>query len=297
MLSFQCNNCGGEMSVSRIGELECPYCGSRNFFNDSQLVEYKAFRLRMLECLSALAQSEEWEASTARLWSNSETEVFCDKDGMDITIEYIYKSIKDDIHIYSARKNVIFIYPKDKKILAECGIKAFSGITFPQADMRGLSKCFPSLMGKFELKDGRYMVVCSKSENMYPVEMFGALPAKHVEWIISRLENIACVMEFNDMVHGGISPETVFINPKTHEASLLGGWHRAIEKRSYDNSDLHDIRDTAKKLLGKDYGDAPKPLIKFIKSRPAKDAYEDFGVWDDVIEKELGGRHFTEFKL
>lgn len=297
MLSFQCNNCGGEMSVSRIGELDCPYCGTRNFFSDSQLEQYKEFRLRMLEYLRGLAENEQTKASEDKLWMNSESITFVTNDGTDITVEYVYKCIKDGIHIYAARKNVIMIYPQDKVSYAQNAIAAFSRIEYPQADMRGLNRSFPSLVGRFELNNGSYMVVLSKAESMYPVEMFGDLTAKHVEWIVSRLENIACVMEYNEMTHGGISPENVFINPKTHEAALLGGWHNARRKMRNENKDLLDIRSTAKKLLGRDYGDAPKPLIKFIDGSPAQDAYEDFAKWDSVIENELGGRHFTEFKL
>ncbi len=297
MLSFQCNNCGGEMAVSRIGELACPYCGTHNFFSDSQLEQYKEFRLRMLEYLRGLADDEQTKASEERLWMNCEKVTFVDKDGTDITIEYVYKCIKDDVHIYAARKNVILVYPPNKVGDAKDAMDSFLKIEYPQADMRELNKCFPSLAGRFELMNGSYMVVLSKAESMYPVEMFGALTAKHVEWIISRLENIACVMEYNEMVHGGISPEHVFINPKTHEAALLGGWHQARDKRREDKTDLLDIRKTAKKLLGRDYGDAPKPLIKFIEGKPAQDAYDDFAKWDSVIENELGGRHFTEFKI
>lgn len=297
MLSFQCNNCGGEMAISRIGALTCPYCGSHNFFSDSQLEEYKEFRLRMLEYLRGLADNEKTKASEDKLWMNSERVTFVDKEGTDITIEYIYKSIKDGIHIYAAKKNVILIYPADKVEYGMNAINAFSRIEYPQADMRELNRSFPNLVGRFELNNGSCMLVLSKAESMYPVEMFGDLTAKHVEWIISRLENIACVMEYNEMTHGGISPENVFINPKTHEAALLGGWHCVEDKKWNDNRDLVDIRSTAKKLLGKDYGDAPKPLIRFIDGSPRKDAYEDFEKWDSVIENELGGRHFTEFKL
>lgn len=306
MLSFQCNNCGGEMAISRIGELTCPYCGTHNFFSDSQLAQYKEFRSRMLEYMSALARNEQTKASEDRLWANSETDTFVTNDGTDITIEYIYKGFEDGVHIYAARKNVIMIYPKDKYGDGAKAIRMFSELVYPQADVKDLARNFPSMVGKFELKDGSLMIVCSKSESMYPVEMFGALIAKHVEWIISRLENIACVMEYNEMIHNGITPTNIYINPKTHEAALYGGWHKAGKnmdfkagkiKLEHSTKDLQDIRQTAKSLLGRDYGDAPQPLINFINGRPANDAYDDFAKWDNVIENELGGRHFTEFKI
>lgn len=295
MISFRCKHCGGEMSVSRIGALKCPYCGSKNFFSDSQLKEYKSFRQRMLEYLSAAADEEVAAQNMEWLWNYVETASFRDMDGMDITIEYIYKSMEDGIWMYCARRNVIYIYPADKKNLAQTTINSFSKITYPQADMKGLQRCFPVLAGKYELEDGSIMLVYSKNENMYPAGMFGSLPAAHVEWIISRLENIACVLAFSDMVHNGITTESVFINPVTHEAALFGGWYGA--RRTYQGTDidLKDLRKTAIELLGEDYDNAPKPVKRFLESTPASSAYDDFDMWDKVIENELGGRHFAKF--
>jgi len=285
------------MAVSRIGDLACPYCKSRNFFTDKELHEYKNFRIRVLEYLSAMSETTKSDEKLAKLWRETNTVVFTDKDGTDITVKYIYKSVEDEIWMYSSHKNVIYIYPSNHKKRADSSINIISELTFPQADMKGLYRCFPVLTGRYELEDGRIMVVYSKDENLYPVAMFGNLVASHVEWIISRLENIACVLEFNDMTHGGITQESVFINPITHEVVLFGGWHKATKYIIPPSRDLNDIRRVAEKLLGKGFGDAPKPLVKFIKSKPAKNAYIDFERWDEVIEKELGGRHFTKFKI
>lgn len=297
MISFKCKNCGGEMAVSRIGDLACPYCASRNFFSDRELQEYRTFRMRMLEYLRALAEEGESSRGLERLWDDAETCVFRAKDGTDITIQYIYKSMEDGIWMYSARKNVIYIYPKDKTRMADRTIETFQSIAYPQADMRGLDRCFPTLAGRYELEDESIMLVYSKDENMYPLAMFGSLPAKHVEWIISRLENIACVLAFNETEHGAMTTESVFINPLTHEAALLGGWYHCKTAVGTSVKDLQDIRKVAEKMLGENYGDAPKPLISFIKKKPAKSAYDDFAMWDRVIEEELGGRHFTKFEI
>lgn len=296
MISFQCTSCGGDMSVDRIGELVCPYCGTKNFFSDKQLQEYKEFRLRMLEYLSAVAEDRKTSEGKEFIWSQAESATFQEVDGTDITIQYLYKGTEDGVDMYCAHSNVIYIYPKNAVNQAEEAINAFSKLSFPQADMRGLGRCFPSLVGRYDLMDGRQMLVYSKEEDFYPLALFGELIAEHVEWIISRLENIACVLLYNLMIHGGISIKSVFINPRTHEAALLGGWQKACIGTGTSEQDLKAIRRVAKEMLGEGCKTAPEALIRFIESKPARTAYEDFAIWDKVIEIELGGRHFTRFE-
>lgn len=297
MLGFVCEACGGDMKVHRTGELVCPYCGVKNFFTDKQLAEYKEYRLRMLEYLSAVAEDRVTSAGAEAVWNNARTITFQDAEGDDITIQYLYHTREKGVDMYSARNNVIYIYPVLRTEQADKAIRAFSRLAFPQADMKGLGRCFPKLAGDYKLKNGSRMLVYSKEENFYPLGLFGDLIPEHVEWMISRLENIACVLLYNEMEHGGISKDSVFINPKTHEAALLGGWENAHTGVSSSEPDLKAIRQVAGEMLGDGYKKAPKPLIRFIESKPASIAYEDFANWDKVIETQLGGRHFTKFEM
>lgn len=297
MLKFQCEACGGDMSVDRIGELVCPYCGVKNFFSDRQLQEYKEFRLRMLEYLSAVAEDRKTPEGKALIWNQAESASFQDKDGTDITIQYLYHGKEKGVDMYCANSNVIYIYPKGMEEQADRAIQVFSKLTFPQADMKGLGRCFPRLAGDYKLKDGARMLVYSKEEDFYPLALFEDMIPEHVEWIISRLENIACVLLYNNMSHGAISTKSVFINPRTHEAALFGGWEQAGIGAVTSEQDLKAIRRVAGELLGEGYKKAPKPLIRFIEGNPKATAYDDFAVWDRVIETELGGRHFTKFEM
>lgn len=297
MINFQCKSCGGDMSLNRIGELVCPYCGVKNFFSDKQLREYKEFRLRMLEYLSAVAEDRKTPEGKAFLWERAETVSFEGEDGTDITIQYLYHGKENGVEMYCANSNVIYIYSKGMTEQADKAIRMFSGLTFPQADMKDLSRCFPRLAGDYKLKDGRRMLVYSKEEDFYPLTLFGDMIPEHVEWVVSRLENIACVLLYNNMSHGAISTKSVFINPRTHEAALFGGWQQAGTGVVTSERDLRAIRRVAGEMLGTGYKTAPTPLIRFIEGKPMETAYDDFAAWDKVIETELGGRHFTKFEM
>ena len=51
MITYKCENCGGEMVIRASGDLVCDYCGSKSHFSDAQLREYREFRKNMLEYL------------------------------------------------------------------------------------------------------------------------------------------------------------------------------------------------------------------------------------------------------
>jgi len=296
MISFKCKNCGGEMTISHTGDVFCPYCGTKHNFSDRELENYKVFRRRMLEYLSAVAEDRAKATDYDYLWNNCETASFVTADDTDLTIRYIYVCTYDGIKMYVGRETVVFEYSSLQEELLDKSIKNIGMVTYPSADMKDLNRCIPRGKGSYRLKDNRLLWAISKDEGLFPLPLFGNLAYEDVAWIVSRLENIACLLEYNEMTHGGIDPETVFINPKTHEAALLGGWHKAGKSDFFDSTkDLKDIRITAKKLLGDGYVGIPEMFKDFISKAPKKEAYEDFKYWDEVIEKGLGGRRFHKF--
>ena len=121
-------------------------------------------------------------------------------------------------------------------------------------------------------------------------------------WIISRLENLCCVLEFNSLVHPDINPDTIFINPYTHQASLFGNWWNVTRKNAMGDDkvirrtsmNLLGLRRTAGELLGDD--SAPQALTDFISSVPREDAYEDFAFWDEMLIQAYGERKFINFE-
>ena len=174
-------------------------------------------------------------------------------------------------------------------------LQNLSRVRFPGADMRGLSRLFPTLTSRLELKDGGLLLAFQRGTDFFPLGSFGCLPYEHGAWILSRLENLCCVMEYSGLIHGGFTLDSVYINPYTHEAALYGGWWRTRPKLKGETTDLADIRRLIMRLLGENRDVSPRPFLDFLASKPASDAYQDFARWDDVIENKLGGRKFARF--
>ena len=314
-LSYKCRSCGSEMSVDSSGALVCEYCGSKYNLKDEELKDYRVFRQQMLEYLRRrhdenLSGGSEEENRYSRLWDMAQKETFTASDGEEITLSYLYSSAirtgagfpgAGVIRMFITRNNVIYVFNGHDSHLADAAVEMVSKIRYPAADVRGLKECFPVFAGRYELRGGALnkgvMLIYERPANLFPLSMFGAFTPEHAAWIVSRMENICCVLFYSGLTHGGITEDNFFINPFSHHGALIGGWWSAGQ--SYigrDNTkDLKDVRKTADHILGIHRNDIPDEFDRFIRSRPEKSAYDDFARWDEVIEKGFGGRRFAGY--
>ena len=300
MLSLKCKNCGGEMVVDGSGSLACGYCGSKYSFHDRELEGYRNFRLQMLQYLRGVHdQKLNGESHEDLLWANAETICYCTRDEKEITLRYLYSHDDGVAQSYLTRSSAVFVFQESSK--ADQMLEGIRKLSYPPADVKGLQECFPRLNGRYDLKDGGVLLAFDRPENLFPLSMFGSLSPEHVAWIISRMENICCVLCYSDLIHAGISEESIWINPFNHHAVLMGKWYLAREMSGAGfgvkrDQDLVDLRKTADRVLGMNKENAPKELSEFINKWPAEDAYADFADWDQVIEKGFGGRRFAQMK-
>ena len=110
------------------------------------------------------------------------------------------------------------------------------------------------------------------------------------------------------MAHPEITPDTVYINPYTHQASLYGAWWEAGKFNSYSYSkrlplfgqvSLMGLRNTAAMALGcadvNHLGgvNIPRDFANFLRSTPRVTAYDDFAYWDDQMIRAYGERKFV----
>lgn len=296
MITLKCKNCGGEMSVDPQGEIVCPYCGSKTHLSDIEFKEYKQFRLNILNYLRAAADAKASEEDGIFLWNYHSSATYVSADGTNIHIRYLFYTKDDGVESYVAKESVVLVFSQTQKHKADRMLENLHLLQYPSADMKNLGQYFPRIKSRMELNDGGVLIAIEKPVNVYPLYAFGNLRPQHVAWIVSRMENFCCVFEYSDLVQNGISIDSVYINPKTHEAYLYGGWWNAASKGCrVDVTDLKALRHTADRVMGNYRDEAPKQFISFIKNAPADNAYDDFGLWDRVIEEGFGGHHFVKF--
>ena len=287
MITYKCRNCGAQLNLSDAGGFTCTYCGSRAFMSDSELRGNDEFRKKIISYYMARAMEKENDYSGDNLFEETGSVSFTLNNSQPLSISYMDKYVYPGMECYLARRNMVYIF--DKREGADQFMRGLLSLSFPEADMK-LDRCFPQLAQRASLKDGREVLIFVRKPYFYPVEVFAPLKAEHLAWVISRMENICCALEFSGISHGDISPSSILVNPVTHEGMLFGDWRNV--GRGNTSEDLKQIRKTAKMILIKN--DGPDKMAEFLGSSPRKNAYEDFEYWDTVIEIGFGGHKFIK---
>lgn len=289
MLNYKCSSCGAQLTLGNAGSLVCNYCGGRSFLTDSDFKGYEEFRKRLLGYYQAQNTQKEFDYSADTFWSCKGTDTFTMQDGMPLNIEYMLKYQYADYTMYIAREAVVYLFNNSNS--ASQFLAGIRRIEYPAADSK-LSRCFPELKMQIELQQGKIILAFMRRPNFYPAEVFAPWKSEHLAWVISRMENICCAFKYSEIEHGNITPVSVFINPITHEGALFGDW-RGVKKLT-SNSDLVAIRKTA--ILMAENTSQPKELYNFLNSKPMLTAFDDFSIWDEVIEKGFGGHKFVKMQ-
>ena len=286
----------------------CRYCGTTYALNHEDTDYFNTFFRRMGGLFSGNENERERKKRAEELWHFADEQTFECTDGSDISVKYMYRFRLKDTEVFVARRNIIFHFLKNWTAEADRFRKNVSLLDYPSADTRNLASFFPTVSGGFELTDGTGILVITKHEDEYPLCLFGRLSGRHTAWIISRLENLCCVLEYNGLVHPEIGIDTVYINPYTHQASLYGGFSHVVRNNSLSpdgktvlttKTNLTGLRDTAANILGfersglvRPNDDIPPALSDFINGMPKGSAYEDFELWDNTLIKAYGERKF-----
>lgn len=307
MKNLNCKNCGGLMVIEPSGTTaHCPYCKADYVLNHSDTDYYREFHARMKDFFRLSAQGQERRRHADAIWSRADQELFECRDGRQISISSLHRFCNPVMTAYTARQNIIFRFPEGQTENAEKYRRAVSMLDYPSADTRNLAGFFPVISGGFALRDGSVLLTVKKREDEYPLRLFGRLSGRHTAWLVGRMENLCCVLEYSSVVHPDFGIDAIYIDPYDHQASLYGGWWNAVKNQTSvggrlltTRDNLRALRETAAKVLGfsgaaavTETEDIPKPFADFLRSEPESNAYDDFARWDDTLIRSYGERRF-----
>ena len=289
LFNIRCDNCGSEYRITTRGEMNCPFCGSKIYLNDKDFEAFKKARDEMLLKDREANDVANYEGDVLRKWNNEQQVFFETEAGKSINCKYCYVTIGLQQTIYVGSHHITILYKSNNPI--DQIIQNVNSIKYPTADIKDLKQFLPNIMLTAKLKNNEALLVLSKPENVYPLTMTGGLDPKHVAWMISRMENLGCLLEFNSMDISQVGLADFYFNPKAHYIHLLGGWEYLTpgSPRNY----LKAIREIALQLMNTSA--APRLCLDFLNKAPAPTAYDDFADWNYVINNGFSGHNFTQF--
>ena len=290
MISYKCKTCGGQLEYGGTGGLKCPYCGSKTFLTDADYKGNEEFRKKLLEYYKAEANNKEFDYKTDFIWRFEGRDSFIMQDGQKLNVEYMKKYSFSGAVCYLARESVVYVF--DRTADARAFMAGVRRLDFPSADDK-LHRSFPELKMEIGLNADRQALVFRRRPNLYPAEIFAPWPSEHLAWVISRMENVCCALQYSGIEHGDITPASFWVNPVTHEGALFGDWRKVRELRG--GNDLSALRKTAIQLA--DNTRNPVQMYRFLNGAPAADAFEDFSNWDKVITDGFGGHKFIKMNI
>lgn len=143
------------------------------------------------------------------------------------------------------------------------------------------------------------------------------IPHKQATWIISRLMNLAVLLNKSGMVHNGITTESVFINVHEHTAALLDGWWYSTKKGTKvksvptENVNLLSTKERSSKIITSKFDlecikqigrklqsdDTPIQIKQWLKIPATDNVLKELEHWQDsIIIAAYGERKFVKWE-
>ena len=253
--------------------------------------------------------------------------------GKQVKIRFLKKHDFELGEFYISKFLVTFLVRKEFSDLFENGVKRIQGLAFANNEMREKTeRTLPQIHRVFETSTHHVLTLKKGEDFVLARDLHDHVGPKveprHVAWMISRLHNIGCYLQWSGLVHNGVSLDTCFVSPENHSISLLGGWWYAtpedekliglptqtlnsVPRRVIDSgvadkrTDMALLRAFAKEMLGDKTGvrlsrdkDIPKPMSNWVSLPGSGDSFQDYTTWlDKVVLDSFGKRRFQHFDV
>lgn len=83
----------------------------------------------------------------------------------------------------------------------------------------------PKTMTLGEEADISHYLGVTLTKRAVPLSSLGVLPQEHVNWILSRMLEFVAYMHKKGLVHAGINPNSVYVEPQNHGINVISFYH------------------------------------------------------------------------
>ena len=311
MHTISCPACGAVLEAEdNLMSAKCKFCGNMIALSPEDLgvdrmTSEVLAEMFHGEATGAFLKKKLEELNQEEYWKNhAQTATFIAGNDAVVEISYIHHVTAGNTSIFMGRSHVFLLFSDPNE--AQCYIDAASSLKCPPVDKYDMKQFFPDITHRFMLRDRRVLAVISRGRHEYPLVSFRKLPDVHAAWIVSRLENLCCLLQYNGLVLPDIDIRDLYIDPGTHQAYLYGGLERArrvseIRGNAFE-AELMAVRRIAAEVMGfsrvEDAQNAvPEDFYTFLVEKPKNDAFSDFSQWDVSLMLAYGKRTFHKMDL
>jgi len=274
---------------------------------------------QMYEKALELIEEGKWERTNFVFLKTNDGRIFEFTYQSQFNFELGIMYVLDKAVIFCIEKQFASYYNNYKNVV--------NSIKYPNDSVKNdMERFFPKI--NLEFQTGSHFVMqVGKEDNIFSlidIHRFykNEVSDKHVAWILSRLYNLECLLDYNQLSHNALTIESLFICPEHHGIFLFGGWWfatkekdklSAVPRKVYNlipyNSktsatatreiDLEAIKLVARQLLGDEYGSRilsnksiSTPIKEWVLGKSTKSALTEYQQWNKTLDKAYGKRVF-----
>jgi hypothetical protein len=250
--------------------------------------------------------------------------VFVRENGSQFRMEYQRMTTGEGCEIFVGQSSVAYLVGTANTDLADRA--SAHKFKFASKDMGSeMERFLPRLVREERLQGGRLFVYRRTPDQILMRDLIDLSSERidplHVSWMVTRMNNLACYLEYAQLAHLSIAPEFLLVSLEHHGVSLTGP---ALYATKFDNRpkaaprrtltvvpdltrqdvvadstmDRRLIRQTGLELLRDPSGNrirtdqSVRPdVAQWLSTAPAKSAVDDYSAW----EASLGVRKFIKY--
>ncbi len=259
-------------------------------------------------------------------WSNR-TIIIVDTNGKQYQMRYEGKYEFEFGMEFVGEYTILYIFEKQYEKYYRNMVQIIPKITYADDHMKQyFSNFMPKIRQHGTTTEGRFYIAIAKQDTEYPLKAMlnmsifrQGLNSKDIAWMVSRLNNLICFLEFNGIVHNGITPDNLFVDLSKHGVCLYGGWWYAVKectkmigctKQVYDVmppgakqskvamrvTDINCVKLFLKKNLDI-HNDYKGELMQWACSPSTDDALKSLKEWSAKLDKAFGKREFHKMEV
>lgn len=229
--------------------------------------------------------------------------------------------------VYHTATKIALVYDKTYKKFYLNYLERVKNLQYKDSNMeKEFKRYFPKVLKSFETEDNKYVILLDKTSEVLNLGLIVKsyankkenFPEKQAAWILNRLYNIVCYMDFYNIVSNGISLDNIWVSPEMHSVLLFNGWEYTTpkgepmlgcpkdvykilpikikdSKKSNLLTDLESIK-TIGRILYKNHDDL-EHINKFLNMGISSDnPFEEWDKYGEAIRKQFGKREFIPWE-